>query len=210
MDVDGSFPAEGVVKHVILGRGSQILRSPHHTGYIHEMIVDNVCEIIGGHTVGFYENLIFHFGIVYGDLAENKVDIGVFAVRCGNILPDNIALAVGEATFHFFARKGKTMFVVFAGSVFIGQTFKPFLGTETVIRRSFLHKLLGVLKVSCFALTLYIRTVLAAHQRTFVPHQTRFAQGVVDDLFGAFHIARTIGVFDAEDKFSVILFGVHI
>ena len=45
------IPSEGFIKPVVFRRTGKILISPYHMGYPHEMIVDDICEIIGWKSV---------------------------------------------------------------------------------------------------------------------------------------------------------------
>ena len=81
VDIGGDLPAEGLVQQVILGGGGQVLAAPDHMGDAHQVVVDDVGEVIGGQAVPLQQHLVVQRAVVHGDVAENGVVEGGGAAR---------------------------------------------------------------------------------------------------------------------------------
>ena len=53
VDIGRDVPAEGFVEKIVLGRRGKILAAAYDVGNAHEMVVDDICKVIRGKTVGF-------------------------------------------------------------------------------------------------------------------------------------------------------------
>ena len=202
------FPAERLVQKVVLGRGREVLDPADYVADAHKMIVDNVGEVIRRHTVRLYKDVVFEFLVLDRDIAENHIVIGR-RTGFGNILTDNVRLARGYAAFDLLAGKRQTVFVVLCRAVLV-HFRKAFFGAETIVRVALLDELPRVFKVNILSFGLNIRTVLAAHVRTFVPDKSRLAHGGIDNFHRAVHVAFEVGVLDAKNKLAAVLFRVKV
>ena len=45
-------PAEGLVEHIVKGKGREPLFSADHLRDFHEVVVHDVCEVVGGEFIG--------------------------------------------------------------------------------------------------------------------------------------------------------------
>ena len=84
--------------------------------------------------------------------------------------------------------------------------FQPLLGTEAVVCVALLDEPAGILKIYIFALGLNVGTVIAAHVRTLVVVESAISQRAVNNLHRAVDVAPHIGVLDAKNEFTVVLF----
>ena len=73
VDVGGNLPAEGFIQQVVLGGGGQVLAAPHHVGDVHQVVVDDVGEVVGGVAVRLEEHLVLDLLVLNGDGAEHRV-----------------------------------------------------------------------------------------------------------------------------------------
>ena len=126
MNINGSFPPERVVHKIIFRGGRKIFRASDDVSYPHKVVVDNVREVISGHAVALYQNVIFEVGIIDSYRAVNHIFVFAHALG-GDVLTDNVWFAGGEFFLDFFLGKFKTMLVVFSVAVLVGERFEPFL-----------------------------------------------------------------------------------
>ena len=85
-------PAEGLIEQDVLGGGGDPLFGADDVGDAHEMVVDDVGEVVGGEAVGLHEDLIVDVIVVEGDVAAQLVAKGG-----GGVLRDLHADDVGSA-----------------------------------------------------------------------------------------------------------------
>ena len=90
------------------------------------------------------------------------------------------------------------------------QRFQTLLGAEAVICLALGDQLFGILFEHPHSLALDIGADRAADVRAFVPVQPGLAQGVVNDVHRAFHIAALVRVLDAEDEGAVLVLGHQV
>ena len=72
----GDLPAEGFVEQDVLGGGGDPLFGADDVGDVHEVIVDDVGEVVGGKAVGLHEDLVVDVGVLEGDVAAELVAKG--------------------------------------------------------------------------------------------------------------------------------------
>ena len=72
----GQRPAEGLVEQDVLGGGGDPFLGADHVGDVHEVVVDDVGEVVGGEAVGLEEDLVVDVGVVEGDVAAEFVAEG--------------------------------------------------------------------------------------------------------------------------------------
>ena len=72
----GQLPAEGVVEQDVLGGGGDPLFGADDVGDVHEVVVDDVGEVVGGEAVGLHEDLVVDVVVVEGDVAAEFVAEG--------------------------------------------------------------------------------------------------------------------------------------
>ena len=167
MDVGGNLPAEGFIQQVVLGGGGQVLAAPHHVGDVHQVVVDDVGEVVGGVAVRLEEHLVLDLLVLNGDGAEHRVLKGGGA-RQGHLLPDDVRRARVQQPLDLLLGQIPAVPVVAADALLVVQGFQPLLGAEAVIGLALLHQLLGVGLVQILALALDVGAVGAAHVRALV------------------------------------------
>ena len=177
-----------------LGVGGQVLGAADDVGDLHQVVVHDVGEIVGGHSVTLKQHLIVKGGVLDGDLTVDQV-----IPRCAsfqrNPLTDDVRLTGSQLCLHFLSGQVAAVAVV--------AFHRPFLA-ETVVGRAFFHQLQRELLVHALALALDVGAVVASYVRTLVMIEPGCLQSLVDDIHGTFDIASLIGVLYPEYEFSVL------
>ena len=183
-------------------------------GDAHEMVVDDVGEVIGGHAVLLDEDHVVHgLRVLEGHVSENHVAVAGLALG-GGVHADGVRNAGGLLRGDLVGRKVQAVLVILPGAAggfhFGFALFDLFLGAEAVIGVAGLNELLGVGEIGGFALGLDIGADRAADVGAFVPVQATGAEGVVNNLGGAFDVALLVGILNTQDKLAVVLLGEQI
>ena len=199
--IGGHLPAEGVIQQVILRGGGQILAAPDHMGDAHQVVVDDVGEVIGRQTVPLHQHLVVQGAVFHGDVAENGIMEGGDALR-RDALTDDIGLACGYTALRLL--QGQVAAGVRRPVKLAGILLRLRLFTEAVIRAALFHQQPGILSVGIPPLGLDIRGHRAAHIGAFVVSQAALGHGAVDHVHRAVHIAALVRVLDAEDEIPAV------
>ena len=182
-------------------------------GDAHQVVVHDVGEVVGGHSVGLDEDLVVHLAVVYLDVAVHHI-VKAGQARAGDLLSDDIGGACFQMLPDLFRGQVAAAAVV-VGHLAVGallgvQRFQALLGAEAVICLALGDQLFGILFEHPHSLALDIGADRAADVRAFVPVQPGLAQGVVNDVHSAFHIAALVRVLDAEDEGAVLVLGHQV
>ena len=206
VDIGRDLPAEGFVEQVIFWRGGEIFAAADDVCNAHQVVVDDVGEVVGGQAVGLQENLILHLLVLDRNVAEGGVvERGAAFVR--DALPDDIWLPCCDAALCLFERK------ITAGADVLFDLLALFSGffvgflAEAVIRAAPFHEQVSIFAEQAAPLGLDIRADRAADVRAFVMVESTFGQRLIDDIDRAVHQAALIGVLDAEDERAVVAAG---
>ena len=173
-------------------------------GYSHQVIVYDIGEVVGRHTVAFEQYLIVEHLVFDSDLAEYEVveracaravDLLSYHIRFSRVYPalglggGTVAAVAGAALRH---RSGFALrrFVLFL------------LVAEAVVGRPGSDELFRVLGVDALALALDIRTVFSARVRTFVVVETGAFECGVDHGHRVPDQPGAVGILDPEDEFA--------
>ena len=144
-------------------------------GYTHQMVVDDVCEVVGRISVGFDQNQVFQLLVVYGDVSVDLIVEG-----CGSfgrhIETDDVRFAGCQIGLYFLFGKTKAVFVVdrdfFSAYVTLALA-QALCVTEAVISVTLLYQLFCIFQVQtcCITLALYVRAAAAVFVRSLVVYQ---------------------------------------
>ena len=200
MNIGGNLPAESLIQQIVLGGGGQILAAADHMSDAHQVVVHNVCKVVGRKTVPLQQNLIVQRFVFHSDITERDIVEGGSAFL-GNALTDDIGFTGCQIGLDLLAAQvtaGISIAVEFAGIL-----FRLGLLTEAVVSSALFHQQLRIGQIQIAALRLDIRTSGTTHIGTLVMGQTAFSHGAVNDIGGAFHQTALVGVLDAEDKSAV-------
>ena len=207
VDIRRDLPAEGLVQQIVFGCRGQIFAAAHDMRDAHQMIVDDVREVIRRQTVGFQQHLILQLLVFHGDIAEGRVMEGGRAL-VRDALADDEGLAGLHALFCLLERQiaaGADVLFDLAGRGF-ALVLVGFLA-EAVIRAALFAQQLRVLAEQLAPLGLDIRADGAADVGAFVVIKAAFGHGLVDDIDRALDQTALIGILDAENEFAVVAAG---
>ena len=129
-------------------------------GDVHQVVVDDVCEIVGRVAVGFQEHLILQLAVFHRDGAVYRVLKGGGAGK-RHLLADDVGNALRKQAVNFLLREVAAVAVVPAEAAVLMEGIKPLLGTEAIVGLALLHQLFGVGLVQILALALHIGTEAA-------------------------------------------------
>ena len=78
--IDRNLPAKCLVETVVFRRGGKVLISADNVCDLHQMVVHNVCKVVGRISIGFDEDHVVEFCVVYCDISVDLV------MECGGSL----------------------------------------------------------------------------------------------------------------------------
>ena len=196
-------PAERPVHEQMLRRGGQPLLAADDRIDLHQVIVDDDGELVGGEAVGFQEDLVL-------DRLERPLDVPVDEVvdSDGALLrhleSDDVVGLVPRALGRLGCRDVPAMAVV-AGDLATGalrgpHLLQPLAAAEAVVRGAAVDELVGALLVERQALRLDVRGMRPALARALVVPDADPLQARVDVVDRARDEALLIGVLDAKDE----------
>ena len=213
VDIGGDLPAKGLIQQVVLGGGGQILAAADDMGDAHQVVVHNICKVVGGHSVGLDEDLVVHLAVLDLDVAVDHIVKAGHALL-GNLLADDVGLTCGQTLLDLFLGQVAAAAVVVGhltvGALFGVQCLQPLLGAEAVVGLALCHQLLGILLEHAHPLTLNVGAHRAADVRALVPQQAGLPQGVVDDIHSALNVTALVGVLNAQDEGAVLVLGHQV
>ena len=206
VDEDGDVPAERLVQEDVFRRRGDELRAAHDVRDAHEMVVDDVREVVRRHAVAFEEHLVFELAVRDRDGAVEDVLIRRLAAL-RHLLADDVRVAVFEVLIDDVLRQ------VAAGAVIAAELARRvvFLRVaEAIVGVAGPHKLFGIFLVEVHALALDVRAAVAAVARAFVWRDAREFQRALNEVDGVSDIARAVGVLDAQDEVAAVGLGKEI
>ena len=193
MDIGG----QALIQQIVLGCGGQVLAAPDHVGDAHQVVVDDVGKVVGGHTVPFYEYLVVQGLVFHGDVPEDGVAEGG-----DSLLRDALADDIGLSGIHaglglLKGQRAAGIRCLFKVSSVLGTIS---LLTKTVIGLSLFHQQTGIPAIGVPPLRLNIGGHRTAHVGALVVVQAAFCQGLVNHIGSALHQAALVGVLNAQDE----------
>ena len=222
----GIFPAESPVKQVVKREGRQPLLASDHFGDFHQVVVHNVCKVVGRKLVGsFPKHLVVEGGAVDLDVSSDEVIHLHYAVyrhleAYGPVIPGL------QQSPDFLFRKAEGVLQGSPGGVVVdeglacglslGAGLLQLLGcVEGIVGVARSHQLLGILAVYVPALALPVRSVrvlfgrglhhLSVFVHALVRNDAAPLQGLDDIFLRSRDEAVGVGVFDAYDEVSTSL-----
>ena len=211
------FPAEGPVEQdVQRGRG-QPLFTANHVRDEHQVIVDDIGQVVGGQVVGrFVEHLVVENRRVDGHFAANEVvDHYIFArfdFEPHHILGAvgnqsvNLLLAHRERVAHLHAGRG----VVLEVGDFLAFGFQFGRSIEGDIGFAGFEQLVYIFAVDLFPLRLPVGTVVAAVAYPLVKVNAQPFERLDDVGLGTGNKPMGVGVFDTENQVAMVLLGKQV
>ncbi|MCY1302733.1 hypothetical protein D9M70_524100 [compost metagenome] len=204
----GRLEAEILVDQDVLRHGSQPLLAAGDVGDLHQMVVDDVCHVVGRHAVGLQEHL--HVDGVPRDF-DVAIDAVVKLARAlgRDLHAHDMRLAGGNARRHFFGRKVEAKAVILrglaGGALALAHLLQSLGRAETAEAVTVLDDLLDIGTVHVLAVALAIGAIGTTDIRTFRPFEPAPFQRVQHLLFELRRRAGRIGVFNAQDELAAVL-----
>ena len=182
-------------------------------GNAHQVIVHHIGKVVGGHAVGFQQNLIVQLAVVHLDMAVNHI-VKAGHAFAGHFLADHIGGAGSQQALHFFFRQIAAVAVVMGhftgGFLLLMHFFQTLVGAEAIVSLALFHQFQRILFKDAHALALHIRAHRAADIGAFVPIHAGFTQGFIDHIRCALYQTPLVGILDAQDKSAALMFGRQI
>ena len=209
VDVGGHLPAERLIQQVVLRRRREILGATDNVRNAHQMVVHDVCKVIGGKAVGLEQHLILKLLVFDRDVTEGGVmERGRALVR--DALADDKRLARLHTSERLVKRQvaaGADVLANFLTLILCGRFFLLTLLAEAVVCAALFAKELCILAEQVTALGLDIGADRAADIGTFVVVKTAFRHRPVDHVRCALDQTALIGVLDAQDERAALTAG---
>ena len=210
MNVYRNLPSECFVDTVVFRCRRKILISSDNVSDSHQMVIYNVCKVVGRVSVRLDQNQVFHFFVVYCDVSVNYI-VESSGSLCRHIETDNMRFACIQTSLYFFFGKVQTSLVIDGDLLACNDTFHgfQFLRTaEAVVSITLFNKLLCIFEIDsgCLSLTLYVRTYAAVLVRTFIVKKSCTCHGTIDDIYSSFYITLLVCILDSKDKVSIFMF----
>ena len=193
-------------------RAWQPLLAADDVAHLHQVVVNDVGQVIGGQVVGaLVEHFVVEDGAGDGDVAADEVMDGDVAARL-DFEAHHILCALVDEALHLVGRHGERVAHLQAcGGVIleVGHLGAP--GVEFVGRvkgdvgAARVEQLLDVDAIDVAALALLVGAVGATLAHTLVDADAQPVEGLVDVVLGAGHKARAVGVLDAQYHRAAVL-----
>ena len=172
-------------------------------GDAHEVVVDDICKVIGRQSVTLYEHLIVKGLVLNGDIAENFVMEGGRALL-GDALADDMRFTGGgTAVALLLAHAAAGVGDLFKACILVSLA----LFAEAAVGAALFDQKLGVFAVKPAALGLDIRAYGASDIRAFVMIKAALCQRAVDYIDCTLDKALLVGILDAQDKLALVVAG---
>ncbi|GBD05395.1 hypothetical protein HRbin20_00978 [bacterium HR20] len=164
----GWFPPKCLVEQDVLGSRRQPLFAADDVGDAHQVVVDDVCQVVGGVAIALEEHLVVNVFAWHNDGATNAVVELDLAVEW-DLEPDRCWLACCKETARFLRAERELVphraaVIVWcnAGSLLpLAHALELLWGIECVVCGLAFEKLLCVLAIDFRAFALHVRAELS-------------------------------------------------
>ena len=186
-------------------------------GDLHQVVVHNIGQVIGGQLVGtlvehlIVEDIALHVHLATDHVVDKDLLAGI------NLEAHHILLAVGNQPVHLFFRHGQRVahhqarLVVVLEVLYLLTLLLQFLGrVEGDIGLAALQQHLHILLIDVAALALTIGAIVAAEADTLVELDAQPAEGLDDISLSLGNETGGVGILDAEHQVAAMLTGKQI
>jgi hypothetical protein len=179
----------------------------------HEVIVDDVREVVGREAVGLDEDLVVELcGLELHLAAEAVLERDLARARHGE--PHDERLARGDAGLALGDGAPAAQAVVAheqpLSALLVAHGLEALGRAEAPVRRARRQQRLDVMLVDLGALALPVRPARPADVRALVPLQPHPVQRAQDGRLGLGRRPRAVGVLDAQDELAAVLLGERV
>ena len=210
-------PTESTVEQHVKGCAGQPLLSADDVGHLHQMVVNDVGQVVGGQLVGtLVKHLVVQDAAVDGHLATNHV-VHHHVFSGLDQEAHHVLMPLGNQAVHLFPGQGERVAHLQARACVVLEVLNFItLGVKLLGRikgdvgLAGVKQALHVLLIYIAALALAIGTVVAAEAHTLVELNAQPAEALEDILLGAGHEAGAVSVFNTENQLTTMLTGEKI
>ena len=213
----GVLPAESLVKQHVQRCRRQPLFATDDVRNFHQMVVDDVCQMICGQLVGtLVEHLVIEDVALHAHLATNHVVYENLATRI-NLETHHILLAIVDECCHLVGRHGErvahhaTRASIVLEVLNLSALLLQFLrSVEGDVCLAGFEQLVDILLIDGATFALAIRPVLAAKRHALVELDVQPLERFKDVLLGSRHETVRVGVLNSENKIALMLTGKQV
>ena len=211
------LPAEGTIEEHVEGCRGEPLLTTDHVADFHQVVIDDVGEVIGGEFVGtLVEHLVVKDRGVDDHVAADDV-VNVDLLAGLNLEAHGIDGALLDEAFYLVGGHRERVAHLHAGGgvvLEVGHLFAlrvEFLGgIECDVGLAGVEELLHILLVDIAALALAVGTLVATEADALIELDAEPLEGLDDVLLGSGHKALGVGILNTKDELSAVLTGKEI
>ena len=186
-------------------------------GDLHQMIIDDVGQVVGGQLVGtLIEHLVVKDVGLHAHLTTDEVVDQYLASRL-NLETDNILLTIGNQLVNLLLGQGQRVTHLPTGMGVVLEILDlstlglQFLGrVESDVGLIGIQQLLHIFLINVATLTLAIRTFVATEADTLVELDAQPFERLNDILLGTRHKTVGVGVLNTEHQIAAMLLGKQV
>ena len=209
VDEMGRLQVQGIIQQNVPGSAGEPLLGAEHVGYLHQVVVHHVGQVVGRETVGLYNYEIVQDIGLKGYLSPDLV-VKADPYVGRNPEPDYGHIRITPGPGLIFGQV-PTSFVVFGRQLFAGlllpHLIQPGRGAVAVVGIALAQQFFGVLMVDVQPLRLEIGAKLTPDLRALVPVKLKPAKALQDRLGGPVHSAALVGVLYADNETAAVMPG---
>ena len=169
-------------------------------GDAHQVVVNDIGEIVGGQPVPLEQDLVVQGGVLYRNITENRVVEGG-APLIGDLLADDVGCACVQLGLDFL--RGERAAGVGGPAPVPGILLALGFLAEAVVGVALLHQQPCVLAVGVPPLRLDIGGHGPAHIGALVMGEAALSHGAVDHVGRTLHQSALVGILNAQDKGAI-------
>ena len=197
----------------MLGRRGNPFLAAHHMGDAHQMVVDDIGEVIGRQPVRFHQHLHVDHRPFEFDRAAQRILNHAYTL-IGYQHAHNMAHPPGIALGAFGLGQFRAAAVIFGWLLcrhLLRAHARQFLGRAIAFEGvAIVEQAVAMLGIDRAAFGLAIGAVRAADIGALIPAEPQPTQRIEDFLFGFARRSHLIGILDAQQELPAMLFGKAI
>ena len=198
------------------GRGQPLLATDD-MGDFHQVVVDDVGQVIGRQLVGtLVEHLVIEDVALHTHLTANQV-VDQYLLSGFNLETDYVLMAGSHQLFHFLLWKGQRVTHLTTGVGVVLEIldfgtlgFQLLGGVEGDVSLVGIQQLLNIFLIDVAALTLTVGTFVTSEGYTLVELDAQPLERLDDIFLGTGYETIGVGVLDTEHQIAAVLLGKQI
>jgi len=209
------LPAERPVKENMQGPRGDPFLGPEDMGYFHQMVIDNIGQVIGGKSIAFHDHRIGADVLVFTlHLAHYQVPEFGLSLQ-GDFKADHIGFSpidppLGLRGIQIPAVAIVSEIFAFGFLLLFPNLVQALCSTKTGIGVPLLYQLITVFCIKITSLRLDIGSEVSTLIGTFVPLDSQPFKSIIKILEGLLAESLLIGIFHPEDKRPPLGAGIEI